>query len=180
MHHQNTPLKVYESRRFTKYLSKGSNLARERERNRVIRVWRNQHEEPETRPSVWLGHPPRCGIVASFGLPAFYNAEVAAVFSAAICFPSLSLSLCAPPAPSKALPQQQQHRPLFVLSRSLLLGSSRLFLLRERYGDSFRVVNRFYCLQLFCVFILRVICRNFFLLPFASSLKRRFQDFVRR
>jgi hypothetical protein len=58
-------------------------------------------------------------------LPAFYNAEVAAVFSAALCFLSLSLPLCAPPASSKAL--LQQHRPLFVLSRALLLGSSRLF-----------------------------------------------------
>jgi hypothetical protein len=73
-------------------------------------------------------------------LPAFYNAEVAAVFSAAICFLSLSLSLslCAPTAASKALLPQQQQRPLFVLSRSFV--ASRIFaalLLREKKnGDS--------------------------------------------
>lgn len=125
MHYQNTPLKVYESRRLRSICQKARS-SRERERETAL----SENDGISTRsrkrePSVWSGHPPRFGIVASFGLPAFYNAEVAAVFSAALCF--LSLSLCAPPASSKALLQQQQHRPLFVLSRSLLLGSSRIF-----------------------------------------------------
>jgi hypothetical protein len=100
-------------------------------------------------------------IVSGFGLPAFYNAEVAAVFSAAICF--FSLSLCSLRATCRKQGSYAATPPPLC---SFSLVASRIFaslLLRENNGDSFRVVNRFYSLQLFCVFILRVICPNFFL-----------------